>query len=204
MGLTDLPVNYRLAREIDMRKDKKMAFWLNIAGTAVFLVLCVIGYFIHPIAASDIQQPFMQAVALIGGLFVYIILHELTHALFMRIFIHEHVNFGFHVYAAYAGMKNGYFRRHEYVVVALAPVILLGCLLVLLTFLFPAWFWVLFIIQGQNVAGAVGDYFVIYLLSRTPKDTLVNDDGMSMRYYVIDTSKPIYEKSSDDDFPDLQ
>ena len=204
MGVTKLPSNYRLAREIDMRKDKKMAFWLNVAGTVLFFALCVVGYFIHPID-STFDFKFIYIIVVIAGLLAYIILHELTHALFMRIFIHNRVNFGFHVYAAYAGMRDGYFRRLEYIIIALAPVVILGIALGLLNFFLPSgWFWTIFIIQGQNIAGAVGDYYVIYLLTKTSSKTLINDDGMSMRYYEVDPNKIEYEERKDDDFFDLQ
>ncbi len=204
MAFNHLPENYHLTREIDMRKDKRIAFWLNLVGTLVFLATGVVGYFIHPVT-DWMSFDLYQVLALVLGLFIYIILHELIHAFFMRLFCKAKVNFGFHTYAAFAGMKQGYFTKAEYIIIALAPVVLLGAALVCLNIFLPeSWFWAFFIIQGQNIAGAVGDYFVIILLLKTPRKTLVNDDGMSMRYYVGEGHSVRYDEDPVDDFPDLQ
>ncbi len=204
MAYNHLPENYHLHREIDMRKDKRIAFWLNFIGTLVFIATGVVGYFLHPFTDWMVFDLY-QILALILGLFAYIILHELIHAFFMRLFCKGKINFGFHTYAAFAGMKSGYFTKLEYIIIALAPVVLLGTALVLLNVYLPtAWFWAIFIIQGQNIAGAVGDYYVIILLLKTPRATLVNDDGMSMRYYTGEGHAVRYDEDPVDEFPDLQ
>jgi hypothetical protein len=201
---TQLPANYHLLREIDMRKDKKIAFWLNAIGTIVFLVLGGVGYVFHPITTSFTFNIY-HILVLLGGLLVYIIIHELIHAIFMRLYCHGKINFGFHTYAAFAGMKDGYFNKWEYASVAFAPVVLLGLILLALNLWLPVeWFWPIFLIQGQNLAGAVGDYYVIFLLLKTPASTLVNDDGMSMRYYAYDEHRHVYDEDPIDDYPDLQ
>ncbi len=204
MAYNQLPYPYRLKREIDLRKDKRIAFWLNAAGALVFLALGAVGFILHPFTGT-FTIDFLQIGVLIGGLFVYIVLHEAIHAVFMRLFCKGKVNFGFHSYAAFAGMKEGYFTKGEYVLIALAPVLLLGGLLLFLNLYLPgAWFWPIFLLQGQNLAGAVGDYYVIFLLATMPKSTLVNDDGMSMRYYSCQDGATLYTEDPVDDFPDLQ
>ena len=42
----------------------------------------------------------------------------------------------------------------------------------------------LYVIQIVNVSGAVGDLYVTWLTLHMPKDVLILDNGMEMRYYV--------------------
>jgi hypothetical protein len=195
MSLKKLPINYRLIRSLDLKKDKGLTTLLNIVGTIIFLVIVGLGFVISPFPENfdfEITHLFL----LIGGIVGYIILHELLHALFMKIFIKEKLSIGLRWKAAYAGMKKAYFKKGEYALIALAPVLILGIsLLLLIIFLPGTWFWPLHIIQGQNLAGAVGDYYVVGVLTKMPKHTLVNDDGMSMRYYAPSEDKIIEEET---------
>ena len=63
---------------------------------------------------------------------------------------------------------------------------ILGIVLLALELLLPGWFWVVHIIQAQNIGGAAGDIYVTFLIFRMPQDTLVNDTGVSMRFYSAD------------------
>ena len=60
-----------------------------------------------------------------------------------------------------------------------------GIVLLVINLLVPEpWFWVVWLIQINNVSGAMGDIFVTVKFSRMPADILVNDDGVSMRVYA--------------------
>ncbi|MFZ2538072.1 MAG: DUF3267 domain-containing protein, partial [Oscillospiraceae bacterium] len=85
---------------------------------------------------------------------------------------------------AFAGKKTAYFAKKEYLIITLSPVVILGIILLVLNFIVPFnRFWVIYIIQITNLTGALGDLYVTYLLSKTSKDVLINDSGVSMRFY---------------------
>jgi hypothetical protein len=200
MSVHELPENYILAKSIDLKSDRSLTTFLNVIGTVIFLAVIGTGFLLHPFP-EGFSFDIYDLLVLVGGLALYVILHELLHALFMWIFLKEKLNFGFQVKAAYAGMKKGYFSKREYFIIALAPVLLLGIGIFLLSyFLDVTWFWPLQIIQGQNLAGAVGDYYVIVLLMKMPRTAYINDVGMAMRYYVPSKGTILMEKASSDSY----
>ena len=66
--------------------------------------------------------------------------------------------------------------------IALAPVVVLGAVLLGLNLYFSggAAFWVVYIVQICNVGGAAGDIYVTFRFMRLPKDILVQDSGVAM------------------------
>ena len=53
-----------------------------------------------------------------------------------------------------------------------------------LFFLQGSWFWIVYLIEVLNLSGSAGDLYVFYWMIRLPNDLLINDDGMSMRFYT--------------------
>ena len=160
-----LPESYGLIREIDLQKDKKLAFWLNMAAGAAMLAMLAPAL---PMLGSALWGgvPLLPLLALLLGTFVYPIAHEWVHGIFIRIFCGQKANYGFTGLYAFAGRGDAYFCKAHYLVIALA------------------WFLVAYFIQIMNLTGAAGDFYVVYLCLRAPAGLLVNDDGVSMRFYL--------------------
>ena len=188
-GLT-LPDGYRLVREVDIQKNKKLSVWLNVAALVIAAGMAIGALFLRKSEGSFTVDGTTLLVFL--GMFVatilYLFAHEGVHGIFIYYFCKKRPQFGFTGFYAYAGQKDAYFSKRHYAVIALAPVVLLGVLLLLLNLLFPAWFWAIYFIQVMNLSGAVGDLYVTALLSKLPADTLCNDDGVSMRFYSASLS----------------
>ena len=90
---------------------------------------------------------------------------------------------GFTGLYAYAG-SEAYFNKRSYLVIALAPIVVWGVVLLILNFLVPtSWFWCVYFIQVCNVSGAAGDLYVSCKFSRLPADILIRDTGVSMTVY---------------------
>jgi len=180
-----LPEGYTLLREINIQKDKKLSLWLNVASTLLFLLM-----FFLPLPHKKVTIEFglhslLDMLALLAGLAVYMIAHELIHGMMMKYYCGQKAHYGFAGLFAYAGQKDAHFSKRHYCVIGLAPIVLLGLLLLLLMVLCPPpCYWPLFIIQAMNISGSVGDLYVAWLLLRMPADTLCNDDGLSMRFYA--------------------
>ena len=116
-----------------------------------------------------------RLVFMIVGLILYMVLHELVHGICMKYFGTPKVNYGFAGLYAYAG-SNAYFTKKPYIIIALAPVVVWGIvLLVINLFVDASWFWCVYFIQICNISGAVGDIYVTYKFSKMPKDILVQD-----------------------------
>ena len=182
-----LPDGYRKLTDIDLMNNKKEMLLVN--GAAVLLmVLCVLPAALRvPLAAlfdtSDMLAYALRFLALAGGTVLYLVLHELVHGIFMWHYTKVKPRYGFTGLYAYAG-SDAYFCRTHYLVIALAPVVIWGIVLAVLTAMAtPAWFWVVYGIQIFNISGAAGDLYVTMRLLRMPQDILITDSGVAMQVF---------------------
>ncbi len=186
---SQIPEQYHLLREIDLQKDKKTALFVNVlAGVVMVIMAFVMNAFIPFVNLFDMSAGFvpyiLRFVVIVIGLILYIILHELTHAAVMKHYGAPGVKFGFTGLYAFAGSPDAYFDRRSYLRVSLAPLIVWGIVFAILCAISgQAWFWVFWTLQIVNVSGAAGDVYVSVLCLRMPDTILINDDGVSMRFY---------------------
>lgn len=183
-----LPEGYHESFRVDLQKDKKLALLVN--GGALVIALVMILPAIRLVSIGTLfsfEQGFGNYVArfitLIFGSIAYIILHELTHGVFIRVFSGKKPLFGFTGLYAYAG-SNAYFAKGPYLIIALAPVVIWGIVLLVLNVLFPLeWFYVFYFIQVVNLSGAAGDLYITFRFLRLPNNILVQDTGVSMTVF---------------------
>ena len=183
----ELPEGYREFFQLDLQKDKKTALVVNILALVIAAAMIGLASSYLPITTlfhfQDGGSYFLRIVLLVAGFFVYLILHELVHGIFMRKFSQAPVQYGFTGLYAYAGSK-AYFNKKQYLTIALAPVVIWGAvLLVLNCFSGSFWFWVVYLIQVFNISGAAGDFYVTFRFSRFPQDILIQDSGVAMRVF---------------------
>ena len=184
-----LPEGYREWMKVDLQKNKKLALIVNGIGLIIAVVMAVIGQLIVPIQTlfdmeAGLGMYTLRFVVLLAGMVAYIILHELVHGVVMKHYSRQKPFYGFTGLYAYAGSKC-YFDRRSYIVIALAPIVVWGVVLLILNlFAAGSWFWVVYFIQISNVSGAAGDFYVSARFSKMPQDILVNDVGVSMTVYV--------------------
>ncbi len=182
-----LPDHYRELITLDLEKNKKSARYINLLSIAIMLMMVVVMNFIIPIMTLfnhvGVGGIILRILALLVLLVVYIILHELTHGVVMKLFGGKKVTYGFSGMYAFASCKE-FFPKKAYLAIALAPVFVWGIALTVIGLLVPAsWFWVFYIIQITNIAGAAGDYYVTCQFFFLPEDILVYDEGTSMTVY---------------------
>ena len=187
---SSIPENYTEIASIDLQKDKRTSTFLTISSLLIMLVMTFVMALFRPIGAlfdmSEGLLPYTSRfVVLILGYVAYIVLHELTHACAMRLLGGREVKFGFTGMYAYAGSEVDYFDRNAYICIALAPLTVWFLVLFLLgSFLPPAWFWVVYLLQIGNVAGSVGDVYVVFRVLQLPDHLFVQDSGVSMKIYA--------------------
>lgn len=193
--LSVLPSNYKLGYTLDLQNNKKQAIIVNSAAILAAIALVVPMIFLVPISGLFTLQTtdglgiflyVLRFSVLVLGSIVYIIFHELTHGIFMKLFGAKKVKFGFNFLYAYAGTKEEYFRKWPYIIIALAPVTVFFVIFAIICpFLVGTpWFWVVYFWQVQNVSGAMGDIIVSLLFLGKPKNAYIKDEGTSMQMFV--------------------
>lgn len=186
--VADLPEGYREIYAIDLQKDKKLALTVNILAVAIEIALAVPMHFAVPIfTLFSLEYGFKSYLLRFGVLAVllllYMVLHELVHGIAMKMCGTKKVRYGFTGLYAFAG-SDDYYDKKSYIVIALAPVVIWGIVLLILNCVIPvSYFWVVYFIQIANISGAAGDFYVTWKFSRLPQDILVQDNGVSMTVY---------------------
>jgi hypothetical protein len=79
---------------------------------------------------------------------------------------------------------DAYLNKLSFITVCLAPSMLWGLILGILMFFIPQNYLLsLYIVLALNFAGSAGDYLQVVLVLKTPKDSLVKDDGTKTNIY---------------------
>ncbi len=189
-----LPHGYVPLLSVDLQKNKRLALLVNIIALVIAAVMVTVAvFFVSPLYMFDMSVGlgvyFLRLGVMLGGMLVYIVIHELMHGIFIRVFTGKPAKYGFTGLYAFAG-SNFYFGKWQYLVIALSPVVILGLLIWILNILVPiSWFWVVFVIQITNLSGAAGDFYVTVRFVRLPKDILVRDVGVAMTVYAPENTR---------------
>lgn len=181
---TALPEGYAESFKIDLQADKKLALIVNGLGFIIMAVCLVVGCFVvSPIVFVE-DFGAITWIALLAAIVAYMVLHELVHGITMKYFGSKKVKYGFTGLYAFAGSED-YYAKVPYIIIALAPIVVWGVVLLVLCLLVPAkWFWFVYFIQVVNISGAAGDLYVSWRFSKLPADILVRDTGIAMTVYT--------------------
>jgi hypothetical protein len=93
-------------------------------------------------------------------------------------------------YALYCGAKNQLFRRNQYLVVGLAPLVVITLAGILVTLISPVTAVYTLAITVGNISGAAGDIWSVGRLLRLPKPTLVEDTETGYRVWEVQNISP--------------
>lgn len=126
----------------------------------------------------------------IAGYLLILPLHEALHAAAFS-FWGGQPYFGTKLpFALYCGAKNQLFRRNQYLVVGLAPLIVITLAGIIFTLLSPVLASYTIFATVGNFSGAAGDVWVVVRLLRLPETTLVEDTETGYRAWEIASSDP--------------
>lgn len=190
-----LPAGYIARGRLDLSQDKGLQVGLTLAGFGLFLVFGVLFLAAAasltpglPSSGRVVLEPAGLLILLVGALAVALVvavLHELTHAAVFWLVTHEWPVFGFRGLYAYAAAPKWYIPRLPYLLVGLAPLLLLTLVgLALLPALPPSAVPAVVFALTINAAGAVGDLYLVFRLLLLPATCLVHDEGNSVTWYV--------------------
>lgn len=185
-AVAKLPNHFRLLREIDLQNNKKKMLLVNVLAVLIAAVMFLLAYWLAPVGFffSGLGSFLLQMGLLLLGICAYMVLHELVHGLFFYLYSGQKPHYGLTGMYAYAA-SNAYYPKGAYLVIGLAPVVLLGLVLGVLCIAAPeGWFWYFYLLQTVNISGAAGDLYVTaVLLLRCPSNIFVLDNGASMKIY---------------------
>lgn len=183
-----LPDNYHQKAVFDIKNDKKLAFYLNVAALLALLPFASLYYIAFmPKEGVSFELSVWGFAALAGGIIAFIFCHELIHALFFKLFAPaSKVRFGFNGAFACAGNPDGYYSKDAYYLIGLAPLIFidLGLIIALLCVKNAAAFAVLYLLLALHTSGCIGDIYVVARLAAMPRHTVIHDTGMVMTAFV--------------------
>lgn len=185
MVYEQLPANYKKIKDIDLQKNKKQAAVVNIFALLIAVIMVLFGNVWQSMNGifKDVFSLLFLLLFIIA-VFVYLVLHELVHGVFMKQYSKQKVHYGFTGLYAYAG-SDAYFNKKQYLIIALAPVILFGLLFLALDIFLPfSCHWFVYLLQVMNISGAAGDLYVSVLVLKSPKDILIHDTGVAMTFYL--------------------
>lgn len=183
-----LPEGYEKRFTVDLKNDKKAAAVVSVIGLIIMVALAVPMHFYIPIHTLFDMSNGMGAYAarficLLVLMAAYMVVHELIHGITMKLYGTKKVKYGLTLMYAYAGSQD-YYDKKSYLVIALAPVVLLGIVIGVVNALVPVqWFWVVYMLQLCNLSGAAGDLYVTVRFMGLPKNILINDTGVAMTVY---------------------
>lgn len=193
-----LPPGYGPLGSISLKENRRLFILLNLLGIP-WAVLCAVFFIVMAGLLGGLRGSgevtltlpdlLLGLLALTLSLFVTLILHEMTHGLFFWLFTRARPHFGFKGAYAYAAAPGWYIPRPPFLLIGLAPLVILSALgLLILPFVpFPGSLLLLFALF-TNAVGAIGDLYMVARLLTVPRRALIEDVGDSIRWFAPTTS----------------
>jgi hypothetical protein len=185
-----LPEGYCLIQSLNLIKDSKLLLTLSLASIGLFVgtwvglgwlfqwlrpgvTSGVVGFSFSITGIPGILSPFL---VIIGVTLVMLIVHEAIHGIFFKVFTGGRVKFAFKGAYAYAAAPDWYLPKKPYMVISLAPLVLMtvGGLLALV-WVPLNWITPIILLLAMNTSGAVGDLYVFPFID--PHGTPCFDPG---------------------------
>ncbi len=189
------PDNATLIYSLNLFKNKRTSWALNSA--ALFLLIPFGILFSLYVSQIHPGYTFELVITSANGLYVFLsligiavgqlVLHELVHGAFFWLFSRSRPTFGFRGWYAFAGAPGWFFPRGQYLVITLAPFVILSVLGLILLAILPqgeALIAILFAVI-LNAASAVGDLWITFLILRERRAILIEDTGDGMNCYAL-------------------
>ena len=193
----DLPDGYIEDYVIDAKSTKFTVIFGLIINVALILGTIALALFLKGFSfnlfkeyrQANIHIFLLGMLTFIACLIIYIILHELTHGLFFKIFTHEKLTFGLSLTVAYCGVPKLYVKKWPMFVTTLAPfTVFLFVFGLPIIFIDNIIFYSVFsLLLGFHVGGCVGDLYgatIMLFKYRKNKELLINDTGPKQTYYI--------------------
>ncbi|MHA2787570.1 DUF3267 domain-containing protein [Corynebacterium sp. S7] len=180
-AIRQLPANYVLDSSINIQKDDKT----KIQGG--FIAIALVAFAIALLFDLPINSGWNTAlvvVVTIIAVLIYLALHEATHGIVAKWLTKTPSSYSFS-FPFLRTSNAGFLSRKDLAVVALAPVVLWGIVLLMALLFVPEDFRMTFyILLALNFAGSSGDYIEASTALKQPKSALMRDNGNELEVYL--------------------
>jgi hypothetical protein len=196
-AVKNLPDNYHNAKTLDL-SGSKVILWMNIAAIPLLFIYGWLFYHLitlkNPLIPNQVgiyrlftAFSLLELFLCILTIVVMLVLHELVHGIFFYLFTREKPEFAIKPGYAYAAAPEWYFSKFQYVMVGLAPLLIISFASLFVaagtTSTIMPYF---LIIATFNAAGSLGDVIVVVWILHQPKNILVSDKGDVFITYSLD------------------
>ena len=187
----EIPEGYETDYVIDA-KDKKTSVLFTILSfvitAIVFVILLAFKGFKLNFDIYNIKSVIALLIFAIS-IFLYLVLHELTHGLVYKITTKEKLTFGLTLTVAFCGVPNIYVKKKAMILSILAPFVVFTIISVvglILTYNNDLYYTLVSGFFGLHFGGCIGDLYGSYIMifKYHNKDILVNDNGPTQVFYV--------------------
>jgi hypothetical protein len=189
------PDNATLVYSFNLNKNGRVFWALNGAGLILFILFGMFfswyGALFHPELTFSLgitpENGISVLLLMIGVIVGQMVLHELVHGAFFWFFTQSRPKFGFRIWYAYAAAPGWFLPRGQYLVVTLAPFVLLSVLGMLLLAIVSQAATLITILFATviNATSAVGDLWIAFLIIRERRPIVVEDMGEGMDFYLL-------------------
>ena len=199
---TALPMNYHRQATLDLSRNRMAVVGAIASGIVLLLavgwLLVQFTNFVRPTALEALRLRDIPTTTPDGGtsvtipivdgvvaLVLVMLIHELVHGMFYWRFAGRRPILGIKGLGVYvAAPSEVYFPRSRYLVVGIAPLVLLTLAGLLLVIIVPvAVVRILILFVALNAAGAAGDLLMVARLLSYSRDTLMQDSGSAVIVY---------------------
>ena len=188
-----LPATYQQLEILDLTQERPLLIRLNVVGLLLMALFCPLLTIasaslrgtMGTLFAFTFSNLLLWLVSIPCGFIGVIIVHELIHGLFFLLFTKKRPDFGFKVIYAYAAAPTWYIPRNQFIVIGAAPLLFITLFGLILMPSIPQLFLpALLFALVFNLAGSIGDLYIIWWLLRLPVTCLVNDIGDIFTIYA--------------------
>ena len=184
-----LPENYSKSSEINLSAHKGQLILLNIIGLILFgisfVLLTSLCINIHPELQTGFDITIKSVLLLIGLSVIMMLVHEAIHGFFFWRFTHARPVFAMRLTYAYAAAPDWFIPAHQYWIVGLSPLIIIGMVCVLIIVIAPAnWALPAAFLAALNTGGAIGDLWITFRLSQEIPGALAQDTGDKVSFFA--------------------
>ena len=177
----------KLIKKINFMEEKKYVIGLNVAGLLLIFPFSMLFAKLTQLIFRADHYDFsgLDLAYLLIFTFILVIIHEYIHGFFFKLFGKgkAKVKFGFKNGMAYATSPGTFYHRKDFLVIGLAPFVLISLLLTLLAMLGLLSSTLYMPLASIHAAGCVGDFYIALLLLGKTDDILVEDTEVGMNLY---------------------
>ena len=172
----------------DLENDRKLRNYVNLAAAFTGVIMLFIGCRIVPFKelynVAGLSKFIVRTLKLIICMASCLAIHELIHLVAVRLVTGESAETGFdRIYPFVRSRRE--VDSTKYVLISLAPVMILGAALVALLFVVPkGQFWIIYITLIMHVTGSIGSIYCALRIITEKNGIKIKDNGRAVEIWL--------------------